>query len=152
MNVDVDIYEPVLTIGVVAKKLNVAVQTLRLYEQESLIIPHKTGSGRRMYSLHDVERLRCIRTMITEHGLNLNGIKKIMSLIPCWEFKGGLDEECKKCPAYYDATGPCWTTKNVGPKCQNVDCRECPVYRMNINCNKIKEIIFGHRAPEQKQV
>jgi MerR family transcriptional regulator/heat shock protein HspR len=151
MNIDVDIYDPVLTIGVVAKKLNVAVQTIRLYEQENLILPHKTGSGRRMYSLHDVERLRCIRTMITKHGLNLSGIKKLMSLIPCWEFKGGLDEECKKCPAYYEAQDPCWTTKNVGPKCQEVDCRECPVYRIEINCNKMKEIIFGHKAPDPDQ-
>ena len=119
-----------------------------MYEEEGLILPFKTETGRRMYSMHDLERLRCIRKMITEHGLNLNGIKKMMSLIPCWEFKGGLDEQCQKCPAYYEANGPCWTAKNVGPKCQKVDCRECPVYRIEINCNKIKEVIFGHKSPE----
>ena len=150
MNVTIDIYEPVLTIGTVAKKLNIAVQTIRLYEQEGLILSYKTDTGRRMFSMHDLERLRCIRTMITKHGLNLKGIKKMMSLIPCWDFKGGLDEQCKKCPAYYEANGPCWTTKNVGPKCQEVDCRECPVYRIEINCDKIKEVIYGHKPPEVK--
>ena len=151
MNIDVDLFEPVLTIGTVAKKLGIAVQTVRMYEEEGLILAYKTDTGRRMYSMHDLERLRCIRTMITEHGLNLNGIKKMMSLIPCWEFKGGLDDQCQKCPAYYEANGPCWTTKNVGPKCQEIDCRECPVYRIEINCNKIKEVIFGHKSPEVQQ-
>ena len=151
MSIDVDIHDPVLSIGIVAKKLNIAVQTIRLYEQEGLIISHKTSSGRRMYSWHDLERLRCIRAMITEHGLNLSGIKKLMSLIPCWEYKGGLDDDCQKCPAYYEAQGPCWTEKKVGPKCQNADCRECPVYRVEISCNKIKEIIYKHKAPENDQ-
>lgn len=149
MDIDVDIYEPVMAIGVVAQKLEVAVQTVRLYEQEGLILPFKTKSGRRMYSMHDVERLRCIRKMITDHGLNLKGIKRIMSLIPCWQFKGGLDNDCKNCAAYYEAEGPCWTTKNVGQKCQNAECRECPVYRIELNCNKIKEAIFRQAMPVQ---
>lgn len=143
----VDKHEPVLTIGTVAGKLSVAVQTIRLYEQEGLIIPFKTESGRRMYSMSDLERLRCIRKMIVEHGLNLKGIRRLMALIPCWEFKGGLDEECKKCPAYYEATGACWTLSNVGSKCQLQDCRSCPVYRIELNCDKIKEVVFGHIRP-----
>ena len=148
---DIDIFEPVLTIGTVARKLNIAVQTIRMYEEEGLILAYKTETGRRMFSMHDLERLRCIRTMITEHGLNLSGIKKMMSLIPCWEFKGGFDEQCQKCPAYYEASGPCWTIKNVGPKCQNVDCRACPVYRIEVSCNKIKEVIFGHKSSENNK-
>lgn len=142
-------YEAVLTIGTVAGKLNVSVQTLRLYEQEGLILPAKTNGGRRMYSLHDLDRLLCIREMITKHGLNLKGIKQMMSMIPCWEYKGGLDEECKNCPVYYEAKGPCWTRGDVGPKCQEVDCRECPVYRIEIRCDKIKEVVFGHKAPKK---
>ncbi|GAB4185646.1 MAG: hypothetical protein Kow00108_23130 [Calditrichia bacterium] len=144
----VDIFEPVFTIGVIAKKLDVSVQTLRLYEQEGLIYPFKTDTGRRLYSMHDLERLDCIRKMIVEHGLNLQGIRKLMSLVPCWEFKGGLDEDCKNCPAYFDAQGPCWSLKNVGQKCIQEDCRECPVYRINFNCGKLKEIIYGHKCPE----
>lgn len=141
----VDFYEPVLTIGTVAKKLNVAVQTIRLYEQEGLILPFKTESGRRMYSMHDLQRLSCVRKMITEHGINIQGIKRIMSFVPCWEFKGGLDSECRQCPAYYEATGPCWNNNKVGEKCQAEDCRSCPVYRIELNCEKLKEVIFGHK-------
>jgi MerR family transcriptional regulator/heat shock protein HspR len=149
MEIKINIYEPILAIGMVAKKLNIAVQTVRLYEQEGLILPNKTKSGHRRYSFHDLERLRCIRKMITEHRLNLQGIKRLMSLIPCWEYKGGLDEECRNCPAYYESSGPCWTLKNVGQKCQLQDCRSCPVYRIEINCTKIKEAVFGHRETDK---
>ncbi len=148
MESSIDRYEPVLTIGTVAKMLNVAVQTLRLYEQEGLILPHKTETGRRMYSAHDVERLRCIRKLITEDRLNICGIQKLFSLIPCWEFKGGLDEECRQCPAYYETIGPCWNLETVGNKCMGQNCRECPVYRMNLSCNKMKAVLFGNQRPE----
>ena len=140
-------YDPVLTIGTVAKKLGISVQTLRLYEQQGLILPFKTTTGRRMYSMHDLDRLHCIREMITVHGLNLNGIKRLMSMIPCWKYKGGLDDDCRNCPVYYEAKGPCWTRKDVGPKCKLVDCRSCPVYRIELNCEKLKEVVFGHIAP-----
>lgn len=140
-------HEPVFSIGIIAKKLGIAVQTVRLYEQEGLIIAHKTESGRRMYSMHDLERLYCIRTMITEHGMNLQGIKRMMSLIPCWEMKG-FDDECRKCPAYYEATGPCWSISNVSDKCKLQDCRSCKVYQINMTCSKLKEVIYGHKREE----
>lgn len=146
----IDYYEPVLTIGTVAKKLNVAVQTIRLYEQEGLILPHKTETGRRMFSMHDLERLHCIRKLLTEDGLNISGIKRLMSLIPCWEFKGGLDADCQSCPAYYDTIGPCWSLKQVGGKCQGQDCRACPVYRMSFSCEKMKAVLFGHQRPQDE--
>jgi len=146
--ISVNRYEPVLTIGTAANKLGISVQSLRLYEQEGLIIPHKTASGRRMYSFHDIDRLTCIREMLTTHGLNMSGIKRLMSMIPCWDYKGGLDDDCVNCSAYYEAQGPCWTVEKVGAKCEATECRTCPVYRVEINCNKIKEIIFGHSRPK----
>ena len=150
MKTEFDRYEPVFTIGTVAKMIEVAVQTLRLYEQEGLILPYKTETGRRMYSLHDLERLKCIRKLLTQEGLNINGIKRLMSLIPCWEFKGGLDEDCQQCPAYYETIGPCWSLKRVGNKCVGQDCRQCPVYQMNISCEKMKAVLFGHYRSENE--
>ncbi len=147
----IDYYEPIMSIGMVAQKLNVAVQTIRLYEQEGLILPFKTASGRRLYSMHDLTRLHCIRKMIKENGLNLQGIKRIFSFIPCWEFKGGLDNDCLNCPAYYSAEGPCWSLSKKGDKCALEDCRSCKVYRLEFHCDKLKEIIFGHERPVQNK-
>jgi len=145
---NLDIFEPMLTIGAVAKMVGVATQTVRMYEKEGVVLPHRTESGRRMYSVHDVDRLKCVRKMIVEHGMNLPGIKRMLSLLPCWEFKGGLDEQCKQCPAYYEVVGPCWSLTYVSTKCEADDCRSCRVYRMQLNCEKFKEVIFGHRRPE----
>lgn len=139
-------FDPVMTIGTVAKKLGICVQTLHLYESEGLILPSRTDTGRRMFSQHDLNRLICIREMIKTKGLNLQGIKRLMSLIPCWEFKGGLDEECQNCPAYSEALSPCWSLPNVGSKCHSQNCRECIVYQTEFNCNKMKEIIYHNRV------
>ena len=134
-------YEAVLTIGAIASQLNLAVQTIRMYEDQGLILPVRTQTGRRMYSLKDLEKLRCIRQAITKEGLNISGIKKLLALIPCWEFKGGLDEDCLNCQAYIQAMGPCWSSRDVGNKCKNTDCRTCEVYQMNFSCNDLKDLL-----------
>ena len=152
MNDKIGKFEPVLTIGTVAEKLDVSVHTIRLYEKEGLILPFKTSTGRRMFSLHDLEKLVCIRKMITEHSLNLQGIKRLMALIPCWEYRGGLDHDCINCDAYYKSEGPCWSIKEVGPKCQKQDCRACPVYQMNVHCEQLKEIIYNHQPYPDKHI
>ena len=143
MTLAIDPYEPVLAIGAVARKLGVATQTVRMYAEEGLVLPHKTESGRRMFSVHDLERLECVRRMITEYGLNIKGIKQTMALIPCWEYRGGLDDDCRSCPVYSRMIGPCWSVDEVGHKCMHEDCRDCRVYRLRINCDQIKEIIHG---------
>ena len=137
-------YEPVLTIGTIAKMINVAVPTLRMYEKAGLVLPHKTETGRRMYSAYDLDRLQCVRNLITKEGLNLAGIRKLISLIPCWEFKGGFDDDCRNCQAYYETVGPCWSLEKVGDKCVTTDCRACEVYLMEFSCNKLKQILFNH--------
>jgi len=135
-------YQPLLTIGAVAKTLQVSEQMVRLYEESGLVLPERTGSNRRMYSLHDLERLQCIRTFIDEHGMTLNGIRRLLSFLPCWEYQGGLDADCEQCAAYYSMAGPCWSQEPVGPKCAEQNCRDCEVYRLPVNCDTLKSIIF----------
>jgi MerR family transcriptional regulator, heat shock protein HspR len=142
MDASIDRFEPVFTIGTVAQKLGIAVQTVRMYENDGLILPHKTETGRRMYSLHDLERLRCIREMIVAHGLNISGIQRLFSLIPCWDYMGGVDDDCLGCPVYSQAVGPCWHIREVGEKCKKASCRDCEVYRLDVNCHTIKRIIY----------
>lgn len=148
MTIPFDEYEPVLTIGAVAGQLGIAVPTVRLYEKEGLVVAHKTDSGRRMFSAHDVSRLQCVRRMITEHGLNINGIKQLMALIPCWDYRGGFDDDCRTCRVFSDFVGPCWNVRGVGAKCRHENCRDCPVYRLRFSCDDMKEIIHGQRRRE----
>ena len=76
--------EPVFSIGTAAKLAGCSVHTLRMYEREGLIIPFKKASKQRLYSQVDLERIECIRTSIKEKKMTVEGIKKVLSLIPCW--------------------------------------------------------------------
>ena len=144
--------EPVLTIGMAARELRVAVQTLRMYEGAGLILPARSSSGRRLYSMKDMEKLRCIRNLITEEGLNIKGIRKMLSMIPCWQYKGGIDEDCLDCQAYREAIGPCWNVRNVGRKCRQVDCRSCGAYQVYLSCKNIKHILLKNGPVTNKRI
>lgn len=134
--------EAVYTIGVAAKKLGVSVHLLRVYEQEGLILAERTSSGRRMYSDLEIEKVRCIRQMINEYGLNFAGLRRILALLPCWKMRGCNITDKQQCLAVSSRSMPCWATEE---KCAHPlpSCRECTVYQSIIDCNQIRDIIFS---------
>jgi MerR family transcriptional regulator/heat shock protein HspR len=79
MNEPKDKTEPLFMISVVARMLNVHPQTLRLYEREGLITPHRTKRAR-LYSLEDVERLGMILRLTRELGVNRSGVEIILRM------------------------------------------------------------------------
>ena len=69
-----------LTIGKVARRAGVGVETLRFYEREGLIDePPRTESGYRQYPEETVPRVRFIRRA-KELGFTLKEIKELLSL------------------------------------------------------------------------
>ncbi len=66
-------------ISVAAELSGLHPQTLRIYERRGLVEPHRTPGGTRRYSQADIDRLQLIQTL-TEQGLNLEGVKKVMAL------------------------------------------------------------------------
>ncbi len=68
------------TIGEVAKRAGVGVETVRFYERRGLIEqPHKRGSGYRIYPDDAVPRIQFIRHA-KELGFTLNEIGDLLSL------------------------------------------------------------------------
>ncbi|HOK02057.1 MAG TPA: MerR family transcriptional regulator [Spirochaetota bacterium] len=136
-----DFYEPVYTIGVAAAKLGVSVHTLRLYETEGLIIPYKTDSGRRLYSDLELEKVKCIKKMIQEEGLNFEGIRRLLAFVPCFKLRKCNTSHGAKCPAYNIKTRPCWATEE---KCADPypSCRDCPVYRKIVSCEDVQNLVY----------
>ncbi len=120
--------EPVYTIGHAAEKLGLAVPTLRMYEQAGLILPHRTKTNRRLYSRNDIHRLQTIIDMIRKQHLNIEAIKYICSLTPCWKIVNCSEEQHNNCPAYHDGAVPCWLLSDTSCSKSNHDCRECKVY------------------------
>ena len=71
---------PVYIISVAAELVDMHPQTLRLYERKGLIRPKRSGGKTRLYSERDVEKLREIRRLTQELGVNLAGVEEIIRL------------------------------------------------------------------------
>ena len=67
-------------ISVAARMANVHPQTLRHYERIGLINPSRPGGNIRLYSDEDIQRLRQIKRLIEELGVNLAGVEVIMNM------------------------------------------------------------------------
>lgn len=117
---------PVYTIATAAELLGVHPRTLRLYEAAGLVKPARRNN-RRIYSNNDLRWIRCIRYLIHEQGLNQEGIRRLLALMPCWEIRGCPPEQYQNCEARRDRTTPCWAIASM--TCQHEQkCYTCDVY------------------------
>ena len=72
--------QPLFTISVVANLLGLHEQTIRQYERMGLIAPCRTLRKTRLYSQLDIERLECINYLVKTCGVNISGVKIVISL------------------------------------------------------------------------
>lgn len=135
--------EPIFPIGVVAKLLDISDHTIRVYEREGLVLTSRTPSGHRRFSQDDVARLRSIRRMITDYGLNLEGIKRLCSMIPCYKINPDcLVNDYEQCEVFKRTGNPCWAQEHKSEPCRSRDCYYCPVYRTHFDCTNIKDLVY----------
>ena len=73
--VDPQAIQGVYIISVAARILEMHPQTLRKYERVGLITPSRTVGMLRLYSEEDIARLRLIKHLVGELGLNLAGVQ-----------------------------------------------------------------------------
>lgn len=72
--------EGVYIISVAARILEMHPQTLRKYERAGLVRPSRTGGMLRLYSEEDIARLRLIKYLVGELGLNVAGVQLVLGL------------------------------------------------------------------------
>lgn len=72
--------EPLFVISVAARLVEMHPQTLRKYEREGLIAPSRTSGNLRLYSDRDIERLRQVKYLVEEVGLNLAGVQLALAM------------------------------------------------------------------------
>ena len=72
--------EPLFVISVAARLVEMHPQTLRKYEREGLIAPSRTQGNLRLYSDRDIERLRQVKYLVEDRGLNLAGVQMALDL------------------------------------------------------------------------
>jgi len=72
--------EKLFFISVAAEMLGLHPQTLRKYERLGLIQPSRTIGSMRLYSREELERLRLIKRLVDELGINLAGVQRLLSI------------------------------------------------------------------------
>ena len=94
---------PLFPIGVVAERLGVSEQTLRLYELRGLVKPARRN-GERYYSLNNLQWLECLRRLIHGEKVSVEGVRMLLRYAPCWEIAGLCSKEvfpCAACTVYW---------------------------------------------------
>ncbi len=78
---NLDDTEPCYVISVAARMVGVQTHTLRYYERVGIIEPSRSGGNIRLYSERDIARLRRVKTLMDDMGVNLAGVEVIMRVM-----------------------------------------------------------------------
>ncbi len=68
------------TMAVAARLTGMHPQTLRKYERAGVIAPSRPSGNQRLYSEAEVRRLRRIRYLVEERGVNIAGLKLALDM------------------------------------------------------------------------
>ena len=72
--------EEVYFISMAARILGMHPQTLRKYERLGLVQPSRTIGSMRLYSREELERLKAIKRLVDDGGINLAGVQRLLSI------------------------------------------------------------------------
>ena len=67
-------------ISMAARLLDMHPQTLRKYERLGLVRPTRTIGSVRVYTRDELDRLRLIKHLVDEVGINLAGVQRLLSI------------------------------------------------------------------------
>jgi len=67
-------------ISMAARMLGMHPQTLRKYERLGLVQPTRTIGSMRLYSRDELERLKLIKRLVDDAGINLAGVQRLLSI------------------------------------------------------------------------
>jgi MerR family transcriptional regulator, heat shock protein HspR len=76
MDVDQDLY----FISMAARMLGMHPQTLRKYERLGFVQPTRSIGSMRLYSRDELERLKLIKRLVDDGGINLAGVQRLLSV------------------------------------------------------------------------
>src|SRR4249920_3312351 len=76
MAVESDLY----LISMAARMLGMHPQTLRKYERLGLVRPSRTIGSMRLYSRGELDRLKIIKRLVDDAGINLAGVQRLLSI------------------------------------------------------------------------
>ncbi len=77
---NLDNTEPCYVISVAARMVGVQTYTLRYYERVGIIDPSRSPGNIRLYSERDIARLKQVKTLMGDLGVNLAGVEVVLRL------------------------------------------------------------------------
>jgi MerR family transcriptional regulator/heat shock protein HspR len=77
--------KPRYVISVAARMIGIEAHTLRYYERLGLVAPERSSGNIRLYSEEDIDRLRYIKALMSDCGVNLAGVEVALRLM--WRMK-----------------------------------------------------------------
>jgi len=72
--------EPRYVISIAARMVGVQTYTLRYYEKIGIIEPSRSEGRLRLYSDRDIARLRRVKTLMDDMGVNLAGVEVVLRM------------------------------------------------------------------------
>jgi MerR family transcriptional regulator/heat shock protein HspR len=72
--------QDLIFISVAARMLGMHPQTLRKYERLGLVQPTRTIGSMRLYSREELARIKLIKRLVDEAGINLAGVQRLLSI------------------------------------------------------------------------
>ena len=72
--------KPIYPISVLSELLQVHQRTLRIYDNEGILVPLRNTKNRRLYSNNDLEKAKLILYLTRNLAMNLSGVKAILGL------------------------------------------------------------------------
>ena len=82
--------EPVLSIGNVAQALKLHQRTLRISDEQDLLVARRSKQNRRLYSLKCIGRGKLIQFLTRNLAINLAGVRIILKLLEVGKVKPEL--------------------------------------------------------------
>lgn len=136
------------TIGTVAELIKEHPETLRVWERNGLIRPDRKGYQRK-YSGNDVQRLKFIKYLMDNKGLNIAGVKHLTSMYSCWYKHNCSGGGRKNSPVPVNEFKACW--KIEGTYCFVASdkaemCKSCEMFK---NCSILKREDLGLKRREE---
>ena len=72
---------PRYVISIAARMIGIEAHTLRYYERLGLVQPERSSGNIRLYSEEDIDRLRYIKALMSDCGVNLAGVEVVLKLM-----------------------------------------------------------------------
>ncbi len=125
-----DRFKPLFTMKQVTQETGFDANLIRHYEREGLVSPYRNPvNNHRMFTRDEIEWLKTIYRLLHEFGLNIEGIRFLLTVNECWKSRECPETNKSSCQAFLQRNFPCWYLKPEINCCPtNQDCYNCINY------------------------